>query len=309
VRKTIPAAMAAMFVSAVSAAQWGADYFPNVPLTDQNGRTLRFYDDLLKDKKVIVNFIYTRCGDSCPLETARLGQVSRILGDRMGRDIFFYSVSVDPTRDTPAELKEYAGRYHAGPGWLFLTGKRADIELVRKKLGQAPRSGENEMTDHSTHLMIGNVATGQWLRDSSLDNPQYIAAIIRDWLADGKDRQPVQSYTERPDVPASVADKGAYLFQSRCGPCHTIGQGDGIGPDLLGVTRVRERNWLANFIAAPNEVLGRRDPIAAVLFAKYKQVRMPNLRLSDVDVAALMGYLEARDAAQASFPATEQGPK
>jgi protein SCO1/2 len=301
--------MAMMFVNAVSAAHWGADYFPNVPLTDQNGNTLRFYDDLLKDKKVIVNFIYTRCGDSCPLETARLGQVARILGDRMGRDIFFYSVSVDPTRDTPAELKEYAERYHAGPGWLFLTGKRADIEVVRKKLGQAPRPGENEMTDHSTHLMIGNVAAGQWLRDSSLDNPQYIAAIIRDWLADPKDHQPVKSYTERPDMPDYVADKGAYLFQSRCAACHTTGQGDSIGPDLLGVTRTRARNWLAEFIAVPNEVLARRDPIATALFAKYKQVRMPNLRLSEVDVTALIGYLTAQDAARASVPPAGQSPK
>src|SRR5215467_8584961 len=77
------------------AATWGPSYFPNVPLTTQHGNTVRFYDDLLKGKKVVINFIYTRCGDSCPLETARLSQVARILGVRMGRDVFFYSISVD----------------------------------------------------------------------------------------------------------------------------------------------------------------------------------------------------------------------
>src|SRR5476649_1341217 len=91
---------AGVFLSATPAwaVTWGANYFPNIPLTTQDGKTVHFYDDLLKDKKVVINFIYTRCGDSCPLETARLAQVQRILGDRMGRDIFFYSFSVDPVR-------------------------------------------------------------------------------------------------------------------------------------------------------------------------------------------------------------------
>src|SRR5712691_5690431 len=133
-----------MAVTPASAATWGANYFPNIPLTTQDGKTVHLYDDLLKDKKVVINFIYTRCGDSCPLETARLAQLQRILGDRMGRDIFFYSFSVDPVRDTPEELKAYAEKFHAGPGWLFLTGKKADIEAVRKKLGQAAHSGEDE---------------------------------------------------------------------------------------------------------------------------------------------------------------------
>src|SRR5260221_1759743 len=176
------------------AASWGANYFPNIPLTTQDGKTVRFYDDLLKDKKVVINFIYTRCGDSCPLETARLAQVQRILGDRMGRDIFFYSFSVDPVRDTPEELKTYAEKYHAGPGWLFLTGRKSDIDVVRKTVGLAAHAGENEITDHSTSIMIGNTATGQWIRDSSMDNAQYIAAIVRDWLSSWADPTPGQSY-------------------------------------------------------------------------------------------------------------------
>src|SRR3984893_12057128 len=185
-----------MPVTPVSAVTWGANYFPNIPLTTQDGKTVHFYDDILKDKKVVINFIYTKCGASCPLETARLAQVQRILGDRMGRDIFFYSFSVDPVRDTPEELKAYAEKFHAGPGWLFLTGKKADIDTVRKKFGLAARAGQNEITDHSTSLMIGNTAAGQWIRDSSLDNPQYLAVIIRDWLSSWADPTPGKSYAE-----------------------------------------------------------------------------------------------------------------
>jgi protein SCO1/2 len=247
---------------------------------------------------VVINFIYTRCGDSCPLETARLAQVQRILGDRMGREIFFYSFSVDPVRDTPEELKAYADKFHAGPGWLFLTGKKADIEVVRKKLGQAARAGQDDITDHSTSLMIGNTATGQWIRDSSMDNAQYIAVIIRDWLSSWADPTPGNSYADKPPLPPSAKDKGAYLFQTRCSACHTIGQGDGLGPDLLGVTTIRKPEWLAGMIAAPNEMLSKKDPVATALFARFKELRMPNLRLGEVDVNALIGYLVAQDAAQ-----------
>ena len=115
--------------------RWGADYFPNVPLITQDGQIVRFHDDLLKDKIVAIDLIYTRCQFECPLETARMAQVQQLLGDRVGRDIFFYSISIDSDWDTPKILKAYAEKYHAGPGWQFLTGRPADVELISKKLG------------------------------------------------------------------------------------------------------------------------------------------------------------------------------
>src|SRR5919199_1102994 len=99
---------------AATGSRWGADYFPNVPLTTQDGKTVRLYDDLLKDKIVAIDLIYTHCKFSCPLETARLAQAQKLLGDRVGKDIFFYSISIDPKRDTPAALKAYAQKFHAG---------------------------------------------------------------------------------------------------------------------------------------------------------------------------------------------------
>jgi protein SCO1 len=121
--------------AAPAGSRWGADYFPNVPLITQDGKTVHFYDDLLKGKIVAIDLIYTRCQDSCPLETARLAQVQRMLGDRVGKDIFFYSISIDPKRDTPAELKAYAEKFHAGQGWLFLQGKQEDCRTDQQEAG------------------------------------------------------------------------------------------------------------------------------------------------------------------------------
>src|SRR5476649_119157 len=102
----LAAAVALMWIGPASAAnRWGADYFPNVPLTTQDGTTVHFYDDLIKGKIVVIDLIYTHCKDMCPLETARLAQVQRLLGDRVGKDIFFYSISIDPKQDTPEVLK------------------------------------------------------------------------------------------------------------------------------------------------------------------------------------------------------------
>ena len=99
-------------------ARWGANYFPNVPLVTQDGERVRFYDDLIQDKVVVINFIFTSCNDVCPAETARLRQIQEQLGDRVGRDVFMYSISIDPERDSPEVLKRYSETFSAGPGWL-----------------------------------------------------------------------------------------------------------------------------------------------------------------------------------------------
>src|SRR5688572_13588667 len=108
----VAGAAALLVAGGVPAANpWGADYFPNVPLTTQDGKTVRFYDDLLKGKKVAINVIFTSCTDVCPLETANLAQLTKQLGDRVGRDVYFYSISIDPKRDTPEVLKAYAEKF------------------------------------------------------------------------------------------------------------------------------------------------------------------------------------------------------
>ncbi len=275
--------------AAAFADPWGADYFPNVSLTTQDGKVVRFYDDLLKGKAVAINLIYTQCSASCPLETAKLTQVQRILGDRVGRDIFFYSISIDPKNDTPEVLKAYMAKYHIGPGWLFLTGKEEDIKLISNKLGLASLTDAANRDGHMPSLMIGNEPSGQWMRNSAVDNPRFLAKQIGNFLG-WRDREPAQSYAVLREPPK--VDGGEYLFRSRCATCHTIGKGDGIGPDLANVTRRRDRSWVSRYIIEPDKMLEERDSVAVELFAKYKNVRMPNLSLGAGDVAVLLSHIE-----------------
>jgi protein SCO1 len=286
--------------------RWGAGYFPNLTLTTQEGATVHFYDDLIKGKIVAINLIYTSCKYSCPLETARMAQVQKLLGDRMGRDVFFYSITIDPEHDTPAVLKEYGEKYHAGPGWTFLTGKQEDIELISKKLGLYSAPNPANPDGHTPYLLVGNEATGQWMRNSAVDNPKFIARTIGDWLNSWQNRpkEPLKSYAE---VPRPTFDRGQYMFSSHCAACHTIGRGEHLGPDLLGVTSTRDRSWLARFILAPEKMNAAGDPIAVALRAKYNQVRMPNLDLNDSDAAVLIDYI-AEQSRVARQPAPVASP-
>jgi protein SCO1 len=287
-------------------ARWGANYFPNVELTDQDGNKVRFYDDLLRNKIVAINLIYTHCVDACPLETARLVQVQRKLGERVGKEVFFYSISIDPKRDTPEVLKAYAEKYHTGPGWLFLTGKKEDIDLISRKLGLYTEPNPNNRDGHRPSLMIGNESTGQWVRQSATDNPSFLATMMTTFMTSGTGRPaaaPVRKYDE---VASLNLNQGQYLFATRCAACHTIGHGDKIGPDLRGITSVRERGWLARMIQAPDTLLEERDPIALELFARYKQVIMPNQRLGEEETSKIIEFLKSQSAVPGTAGAVEE---
>src|SRR6266446_10923722 len=185
---------------AIAAGLGGPGYFPDVPLTTQDGNVVHFYRDLLKGKSVLINLIYTHCSASCPLETAKLSQVQRLLGDRVGKDIFFYSISIDPMHDTPEVLKAYAQRFHVGPGWLFLTGKDEDIQLVSKKLGLTSLIDAWNRDGHQPALMVGNQATGEWMRSSAVENPKFLATMMSDFFGwtNGK---PVRTYAAPVAIP------------------------------------------------------------------------------------------------------------
>ncbi|MGB5081816.1 MAG: SCO family protein [Burkholderiales bacterium] len=270
--------------------RWGANYFPNAPLVTQDGTAVKFYDDVLKGKSVAINVIYTRCKDECPLEMARMVQLQRILGERMGKDIFFYSITIDPEHDTPEVLKAYRDRYEVGPGWQFLTGKVEDIKAVAKKLGLSRTADLINVDGHTASLMVGNEPSGRWMRNSAVDNPPFLASTIGNFLG-WRNMAPQKSYAQARPL---ALDKGEYIFQARCASCHTIGKGDAMGPDLQGVTARRERAWLARYIQVPDRMLAARDPIALGLFEKYTKTRMPNLGLGATDVVDLISYLESR---------------
>jgi protein SCO1/2 len=271
-------------------------HFPNVELITQDGKKVHFYDDLIKGKIVAIDLIYTTCHYACPLETARMAQVRKKLGARVGTDIFFYSISIDPEHDTPPVLKAYMEKFNIGPGWTFLTGKKQEIDFLSKRLGLYSDPSINA-DGHLPHLLIGNEATGTWIRGSALDNPSFQARMIGEFLDNFKHAD-LAAEPQNPGDGYAISnfDRGQYLFGRDCAACHTIGQGDKIGPDLMGVTNVRDPNWLARMIQKPDQLLDEKDPLATALLKRYKNVRMPNVWISDDELQLLIGYLQSKTA-------------
>ena len=294
----ISIAIFAFVIAAKPVAANGADssHFPNIELITQDGKKVHFYDDLIKGKIVAIDLIYTTCHYSCPLETARLAQVQKKLGDRVGKDIFFYSISIDPDNDTPEVLRAYMQQFHVGPGWTFLTGKKEDIIFLGKRLGLYTTPSVNA-DGHIAHLLIGNEAIGQWVRSSALDNPSFQARMIGDFLDNFKHDKPAEQASSADGSPLKNFDTGKYLFGRDCIACHTIGHGDKIGPDLLGVSHARSRQWLTQMIQHPDQLLEEKDPVATALLKKYN-VRMPNVYVGDVDAGYIIRYIEEQTAAQ-----------
>jgi protein SCO1/2 len=150
--------------------------FPNVVLHTQDGTRVRFYDDLIKGKVVLINFMFTTCTSQCPLTTANLVKVEEQLGDRLGREVLMISVTVDPATDTPDVLKKYSRRYGTRPGWYFLTGKQKDVDLIRRRLGGFDDGADK--TQHTGVLVYGNDATGQWAATPALGQAKTIVRSV-----------------------------------------------------------------------------------------------------------------------------------
>jgi cytochrome oxidase Cu insertion factor (SCO1/SenC/PrrC family) len=155
-----------------------AAYFPNHVLVTQDNRPVRFYDDLLKGKIVLINFMFTTCAGVCSPMTANMAKVQSQLGDRVGRDVVMISISVDPSVDTPDVLKKYAGKFKAGPGWYFLTGKKENVDWVLYKLG----GYVDDRAKHTAVLLIGNEATGEWVKTAAMKSPAEITGAVLELL-------------------------------------------------------------------------------------------------------------------------------
>ena len=284
---------AAFSISGVSMAQnrpWGEGYIPNLPVVTQDGKTVRFYDDLVKDKIVIISFIYTSCTDICPLTTARLAQLEDKLGDVVGRDIFILSMSVDPVNDTPQRLKEYSEAFQTGPGWTFVTGKPEDIRAINFKFGERSQ----KLNEHRNEIVLGNDAMGQWQRDSVFSDINRLVMTVRSLDPKWHDQVRPTERNAAGNTGLALSDQpGQVLFKKICAPCHTIGVGDRVGPDLREVTARRDRAWLSAFIQNPARLRALRDPAALALVENYPAVRMPALGLAHNDAGDLIAYLDA----------------
>jgi len=161
-----------------------ANYFTDVQLINQDGKPVRFYSDVLKGKTVIVNAFFTTCTSVCPPMNRNMEKIQEVLGDRVGRDVFLVSITVDPEVDTPPRLKEYARKFHAGPGWIFLTGKKENLDWALYKLGQYVE----EKNDHQTILIIGNEPTGLWKKAFGMANVAELVQVVESVANDKGDK-------------------------------------------------------------------------------------------------------------------------
>jgi len=149
-------------------------YFTDVELINQDGKKVRFYSDVLKGKTVVVNAFFTSCTSVCPPMNRNMQKIQEAFGDRVGRDVFLVSITVDPAVDTPAKLKQYAKNFHAGPGWMFLTGKKENLDWALYKLGQYVE----EKNDHTTVLIVGNETTGLWKKAFAMANVTELVQVV-----------------------------------------------------------------------------------------------------------------------------------
>lgn len=281
------------FSQAPQNARWGDAYLPNLPVVDQDGNRYRFYDDLIKGRKVVVNFIFTSCSAICPLTMARMAQLYEKLGDIAGSDVQFYSITVDPEHDDPAALKRYSQAFKLDPKWRLLTGNPSDIQIIRDKLGERSRVA----SDHRHEMLIGNDLIGDWSKDSAYGDLDRVAINIR--MMD-----PSWRMTSPEDIalkPASGTDMlalsnvpGEALYIKACASCHTVGQGDSVGPDLNNVLDRREHAWLTRFISRPDLMLASNDSAVAEMKQRFPMVVMPNLGLSEQDAGDVLSYIQAK---------------
>jgi protein SCO1/2 len=155
-------------------------FIPNAELLDQDGKTVRFYQDCVKGKIVLINFMYTKCRGKCPLVSRNLLKVQELLGDRLGKDFQFYSITISPEEDTPEVLKAYMESHEVRPGWTFLTGNKETIEHLRRALGFIDPDPEldAERTNHAGVVLYGNEPINRWAACPGQSAPEDIVFYL-----------------------------------------------------------------------------------------------------------------------------------
>ena len=155
-------------------------YFPNTIMQTHEGRKLRFYDDVVRGKVVVFNMMYSVCTGICPGNTANLLQVQQALGDRLGKDIFMVSMTLQPEFDTLKALHDYAKSYGIKPGWTFLTGDPKEMDVIRRKLGffnDDPKI-DTDLANHTGMVRVGNEKLDRWFMMPALSAPRQMANAI-----------------------------------------------------------------------------------------------------------------------------------
>ena len=175
-----PAHRARAAEAAAGAEELSGLSIPDVEVVTQDGETVRFYSDLVEDRVVAMNFVFTTCTTICPPMGAIFGQLEKRLGDRAGRDVHLISVSVDPTTDTPERLAAWAAKFGRTPGWTLVTGDKTTVDSLLKSL----QVFTPDFQDHAPVVLLGNDARGEWTRTYGLAPPARMAEILDELAAE-----------------------------------------------------------------------------------------------------------------------------
>ncbi len=169
-------------------------HLPNLPLISHEGKRLMFYDDLVKDKVVTLNFFFANCDEICPLVTSNLAKVQKLLGDQVGRDIYMYSFTLKPEEDDVRSIRDYRKKFGAGPGWSFFTAKPDDMEKLRKAIGftYPDPAIDKDKTQHIGNVRYGNEPLMYWSACPGMAHPKFMAETL-EWMI-----HPDQTHVQAP---------------------------------------------------------------------------------------------------------------
>jgi protein SCO1/2 len=175
-----PDATSQATVSAMARKRIQEQHLPNISLLTHEGKRVRFYHDLVKDKIVTINFFFAQCEDICPIVIANLVKVQKILGDQVGRDLFMYSFTLKPEVDTVDVLKHHMKMHGVQPGWTFLTGKPKDMELLRRSVGftNPDPKLDQDINQHIGNVRYGNEPLMLWGVCPGMAHAEWIAESI-----------------------------------------------------------------------------------------------------------------------------------
>lgn len=151
----------------------------NAELLEQNGKQVKFVTDIVGDRIVVINFIYTDCTTACPISSAILSKLQDQLGEKLQQNVHMISISINPSKDTPESLKTYAAHFNAKPEWVWLTGEKNQVDDLLKGL----RVYSVDYRNHTPVILVGDPVSGIWVRFDGFTSPEILAAKVNELLA------------------------------------------------------------------------------------------------------------------------------
>jgi protein SCO1/2 len=146
----------------------------DLELLTQDGKRVKFKSDVIGDKLVAMTFIYTSCTTICPIYNTIFTQLQDLLGERLGRDVILVTMTLDPTRDVPRRMKKEAKKFGARPGWVYLTGKKQNLDQVLRGLD----AYFADFVEHPPMTLVGDGKTGIWKRFNGFPQAEHLLAMI-----------------------------------------------------------------------------------------------------------------------------------